>query len=118
MLIDLFYLAGIKLVARYDEGETGCAGVLIFLAVFFYVIAIGLNILGYVYFAAEDACGATLWVNIVTTGILVGLPMLQLCNFNKQNSLLTTALVSVYVAYLAFVGQFSYGGNSCTPAST
>jgi hypothetical protein len=36
------------------------------------------------------------------------LPVLQFFNFNTQNSLLTTALVSLYVAYLSFVAQFSY----------
>lgn len=35
ILIDLFYLAGIKLVARYDEGESSCAAALIFLTLLF-----------------------------------------------------------------------------------
>ena len=76
------------------------------------MIALIFNILGYVYFADGDACGNTVWVNVITSLILIGLPILQLCHFNKQNSLLTTALVSLYISYLAFVAQFSYG-NSC-----
>jgi uncharacterized membrane protein len=84
------------------------------LSLIFEGIAIFLNILGYVYFSSGDGCGNSLWVNIITTIIIVILPFLQLLHFNAQNSLLTTALVSVYITYLAFIGQFSYG-NQCNP---
>lgn len=50
ILIDLFYLAGIKLVKKYDEGETQYAYYLIVLSVIFYGLAWVLNILGYTYF--------------------------------------------------------------------
>ena len=75
-------------------------------------IAIFLNIYGYILFRDGDNCGNTLWINVVTSIILVLLPIIQCFNFNKQNSLLTTALVSAYVSYLAFICQFSYG-NEC-----
>lgn len=114
ILIDLFYLAGIKLVNRYDEGETSYACLLIFLTILFEAAAIVINILGYVYFGSADACGDSLWVNIVNTVILVILPLVQFLNFNKQNSLLTTALVSMYVSYLSFICQFTFGGDRCT----
>lgn len=71
-----------------------------------------LNVLGYVYFSKADDCGNSLWVNIISSIILVLLPLVQMLNFNKQNSLLTTALVSLYVAYLGFICQFSYGGGT------
>jgi hypothetical protein len=35
ILIDLFYLAGIKLVDHYDQGQTSYAGLLIFLTIVF-----------------------------------------------------------------------------------
>ena len=44
-------LAGIKMVKKYDDGQTCYAGLLIFLTIVFEAIAIMLNILGYVYFA-------------------------------------------------------------------
>jgi hypothetical protein len=114
ILIDLFYLAGIKLVARYDQGESSCAALLIFLSIIFEAIAIAFNVLGYIYFSASDVCGSSLWVNVITSVILLALPFTQLLHYNKQNSLLTTAMVSMYVSYLAFICQFSYGGKSCT----
>ena len=77
-----------------------------------------LNVLGYVFFGGEDSCGSSLWVNIVNTGILVALPVVQFFNFNKQNSLVTTALVGMYVSYLAFFSQFSFGGDTCTERMT
>jgi hypothetical protein len=116
ILIDLFYLSGIKLVARYDEGQTSCAVVLIILSLIGFGAAITLNVLGYVYFGSADSCGNSLWVNILCSILLVIMPVVQSFNFNKQNSLLTTSLVCTYVSYLAFICQFSYGGGSCTPS--
>lgn len=113
ILIDLFYLAGIKLVARYDKGQTCCAATLIIFSLIFEAAAIGMNVLGYINFSDADTCGNSIWVNIITSIILVILPVLQIFNFNKQNSLLTTALVSMYISYLAFICQYSYGGSSC-----
>jgi len=72
-----------------------------------------MNVLGYVYFSSSDDCGNTVWVNIITSIILLAMPFLQLLNFNKQNSLLTTSLISLYISYLAFICQYSYGGSSC-----
>lgn len=86
------------------------------MTILFEGAAVLLNVLGYTYFSDSDACGSSLWVNIITSIIILVLPFFQLFNFNKQNSLLTTALVSMYVAYLAFVAQFSYGGDSCKDA--
>ena len=85
---------------------------LIILSIIVYAVALGLNIAGYARFHSTDECGSTLWVNIITILIIIGLPFLQLCNFNKQNSLLTTALVSAYISYLAFISQYSYCSNS------
>jgi hypothetical protein len=44
--------------------------------------------------------------------MLIILPIVQLLRLNKQNSLLTTSLVSVFIAYLGFIAQFSYGENN------
>lgn len=75
-------------------------------------IAIGLNVLGYIYFRSEStSCTSTLWVNIITSIMLVLLPAIQCLHFNVQNSLLTTALVSMFISYLGFIAQFSYGGS-------
>jgi uncharacterized BrkB/YihY/UPF0761 family membrane protein len=45
--------------------------------------------------------------------MLLILPAIQFLHFNKQNSLLTTALVSMFISYLAFIGQFSFGDQIC-----
>ena len=60
-------------------------------------------------------CIDTLWVNIITSFILVALPVIQFFNCNPQNSLLTTALISMYISYLSMISQFSYdnGDKSC-----
>ena len=69
-------------------------------------------------FGSEDACGKSLWVNIVNSAMLVALPIIQIFNFNKQNSLLTSAMVGMYVSYLAFICQYSYGGEICVGRMT
>ena len=84
----------------------------------FEAAAVALNILGYVFFGSEDGCGDSLWVNIINSILLIALPLVQFLNFNKQNSLLTTALVGMYVSYLSFICQFSFGGDSCTQRMT
>jgi hypothetical protein len=97
------------MVKHYDKGETQYACYLILLSIIVEAAAIAVNIWGYILFSKkEQGCTGTLWVNITTSVILLLLPILQFCNFNAQNSLLTTALVSLYVAYLSFVAQFSY----------
>jgi hypothetical protein len=102
-------MAGIRMAKHYDKGETQYACYLIVLSVIVEVGAIAVNVWGYIMFSnKEQGCTGTLWINIVTSVILFILPVLQFFNFNVQNSLLTTALVSLYVAYLSFVAQFSY----------
>ena len=74
---------------------------------------------GYINFSSDDngTCTSTLWVNIITSIILIGLPLFQFFNCNKQNSLLTTALVSIYIAYLSLIAQYSYPGE-CSRLTT
>ena len=80
-------------------------------------MAIGLNILGYLYFTQTPECTTTLWVNILTSIILLLLPFVQFLHFNPQNSLLTTALVSLFISYLMFIAQFSFGDTVCIRAN-
>jgi hypothetical protein len=40
-------------------------------------------------------------------------PAIQFLHFNPQNSLLTTSLVSLFISYLNFISQFSYGDDVC-----
>jgi hypothetical protein len=44
--------------------------------------------------------------------MLIILPCVQLLHFNSQNSLVTTALVSLFIVYLNFIAQYSYSANS------
>ncbi len=43
--------------------------------------------------------------------MLIILPIIQFMHFNPQGSLLTTTLVSMFLSYLSFIAQFSYGGS-------
>lgn len=103
ILIDLFYLWGIRWVKKYDEGAPGCYGtLLIAFTIIMYGGALACNIYGYIKFN-----GCTLWVNIVTSVLLLLLPGIQFLHFNQQNSLLTTSAVCLYVSYLGLISQYS-----------
>ena len=104
ILIDLFYLYAINLVRRYDEGSDCCGGFLIGLTVCAETAAFFLIVLALIEFS-KDVCGSTSWLSIVTLVILLVLPLVQLLNFNAQNSLLTTALVSLLISYTSYAAQ-------------
>ena len=70
-------------------------------------LALFLNIVCYVSFSL-DRCGATLWVSIITSALIVLMVLVQLLNLNPQNSLLTTSLVSLLVSYFAYSAQLSF----------
>lgn len=101
------YVWGIKWIKKYDEGKMCYAGLLIVFTALFYSLAVGMNIYGYMIF--KDC---SLWANIVTSVLLIFLPIIQIFGFNQQNSLLTTSLVCIYVSYLSLMGQFSL--ESCS----
>jgi hypothetical protein len=104
MLVDIFYLWGIRLVKRYDNGETSCGGVLIGLTIIVETLAIFLNVLAYINFGG-DQCGSTTWLSVITSIIIVLLPVVQLLGFNIQNNLFTTALVSLLISYTSYAAQ-------------
>lgn len=54
-----------------------------------------------------------MWLSVVTSIALVVLPLVQLLGFNPQNSLLTTALVSLTVSYISYTAQ-EYFKTGCT----
>ena len=104
ILVDLFYLYAIKLVRMYDDGSTCSGGFLIGSTICLEAGALILIIFALIQFT-YDFCGSTSWLSIVTIIILVILPLVQLLNFNPQNSLLTTALVSLFISYTSYAAQ-------------
>lgn len=111
ILIDLFYIAGNRLVRRYDEGEEECGGILVGLSVIFTGGAISLNILAYIHFN-NDECTHTLWLNILVSLLLFLMPFVQILQLNSQNNLLTTSFVALLVSYYAYSAQIS--SPNCT----
>lgn len=63
-----------------------------------------INVLAYTNFSS-DSCGSTTWLSVVTSILIVVLPLVQLLGFNPQNSLLTTALVSLTISYISYTAQ-------------
>jgi hypothetical protein len=112
ILIDLFYMLAIGWVKKYNDGQNCYGGYLIFWTIVFEAAAVFMNVYGYIRFSSTDdgQCTSLIWVNVITSVIIIVLPLFQICQWNQQNSLLTTALVSLYISYLTFIAQFSYDG--------
>ena len=104
ILVDLFYLYAISLVRKYDDGSDGCAGFLIGSTIIAEAAAFLLMVIALISFG-QDTCGSTSWLSIITLVIILLLPLIQLLNFNPQNSLFTTALVSLLLSYYSFSAQ-------------
>ena len=104
ILVDLFYLYAINLVRKYDDGSDYCAGLLVGLTVIAEASAFLLVVLAFVNFG-HDLCGSTSWLSIITLVSILILPLIQLLHFNPQNSLFTTALVSLLLSYYSFSAQ-------------
>jgi hypothetical protein len=68
-----------------------------------YAGAIVLNIFSYINFK-----NCIYWPSVITSILLVLLPITQLLNFNPQNSLLTTAALCLFISYLNFIALYSY----------
>lgn len=95
---------GINWVKKYNEGQEGCYGtLLITFSIIFYAGALAVNIYGYVAFAS-----CTVWVNIITSILILLLPGIQLAGWNKQGSLLTSSVVCLYLSYLSLIAQYSW----------
>jgi hypothetical protein len=108
VIIDLFYIAGIRLVKRYNEGEDECGGIMVGLSVIFIGAAISLNVFAYINFS-RDSCGSNLWLNIAVSALIFVLPIIQLIQLNPQNNLLTTSLIALLITYFAYSAQLSIG---------
>lgn len=99
----MFYMWGLRWFKKWQEGNGCFAFLLIFFTVINYAVALGLHIWAYIKF--KDC---SLWVNIVTTILVLIIPGIQLLGFNPQNSLLTSSAVTIYMVYLSFMAQLSY----------
>jgi hypothetical protein len=65
--------------------------------------ALAVNIYGYIAFSK-----CTVWVNIVTSILILLLPGIQLIGWNPQGSLLTSSVISLYISYLGLIAQYSW----------
>ena len=110
MLIDFFYMWGLKWFKRWQNGEGWFSVLLILFTVINYTVSLALHVWGYIKF--KDC---TLWANIVTSVLILIIPAVQFLGFNSQNSLLTSSAVTLYIVYLQFVAQLSF--PSCNALS-
>lgn len=101
ILVDIFYLYAVSLVRKYDDGSDCCAGFLVGSTIIAEAAAFLLLVVAFISFS-QDPCGSTSWLSIVTLVLILVLPLVQLLHFNPQNSLFTTALVSLLLSYHSF----------------
>ena len=98
ILIDLAYLWGIDWAKKYSD--TRCYGILLIIFSIFF------GIISFIFLILSFSAHVATWVCIL--GIIEILLMIgvQLLNYNKQNSLLTTSLLCLLVGYEAWSSSY------------
>lgn len=80
---------------------------LIALSLFNYIIAIGVNVYGYILSTSDSLQACPNYPNVISSIMIVGLFAIQLLHFNKQNSLLATSTLTVFNSYWLLSAIFS-----------
>ena len=104
ILIDLGYLWGIAWAEKYTHGSNCHAYLLIITTAVLYFLAIAINIASY-WLGSDDSCSS--YPAAITTLCLLAMLGCQLLNYNKQQSLLTTAALSLLTSYWLFASIFA-----------
>lgn len=103
ILIDLSYLWGIKWAKKYSQGSRRYAILLIITSILMFAAS-----LFFIISSFTSHHNSLLWANIVCCiqiGAMIGI---QILNFNKQNSLLTTSSLCLLVSYWTWAAGFSH----------
>lgn len=103
ILIDLSYLWGIRWAKRYSQGSRKYAILLILTSVIMFAGSLAFIICSFKFHPSS-----LLWADIICSvqvAIMVGV---QLLNFNKQNSLLTTSSLCLLVSYCTWSAGYSH----------
>lgn len=114
-MIDVGYLWGIRWADKYSIGESRYGVLLIIFTAIMFVLAFGMNIYGYILVSDErhhmNSVGLSSncpnYPNILGTIFMCLCIGIQLLNFNKQNSLLTTSFMSIYISFWCFSAIYS-----------
>lgn len=112
ILIDLSYLWGIRWAKRYSQGSRRYAVWLIGMSILMFGGALAFLIAS---FTGHDR--SLLWADIICcieVAIMIGI---QLLNFNKQNSLLTTSSLCLLVCYCTWAAGHSHPVSQSSGAS-
>jgi len=108
IIIDLAYLWGTAWADRYSLGKQFYAWLLIGGTIINYVLAIAVNIYGYML-SSEHACQN--YPNILSSIMIAVIFGVQLLNYNKQNSLLATSALTIFTCY--WMLSAVYSGSNC-----
>jgi len=120
LLVDFAHSWNESWVEKFEEGKSHFYYWLLIFTGFFYVLAITIAILGYVYYASAAGCGLHIFFITFNLLLCVGatfisvLPSVQ--EHNPTSGILQASFVSVYVMYLTWSAMSNNSNRACNPS--
>ncbi|PAA89828.1 hypothetical protein BOX15_Mlig000531g1 [Macrostomum lignano] len=119
LLIDFAHCWNEAWTKSYEESENRCyyIGLLIF-SILFFVLALALTILLYVFYASDASCHmskAFVSVNLILCILVTGLSVLPKVQDHQRSGILQSGLISLYVMYLTWSAVTSVPEKACNP---
>lgn len=120
LIIDFVHGWNESWVEKFENGDKEYYYGLLFFTGAFYVLAIGISVFGYVYYASAKGCGLHIFfitINLlmcVVATIISVLPMVQ--EHNPTSGVLQSGFVSLYVMFLTWSAMSNNNDRKCNPS--
>lgn len=120
LIIDFVHNWNESWVEKFENGDKEYYYGLLFFSGLFFMVAIGLTIFGYIYYASNAGCG--LHVFFITTNLILCiiatvisvLPTVQ--EHNPTSGILQSGFVSLYVMFLTWSAMSNNQDRECNPS--
>lgn len=120
LIIDFVHGWNESWVEKYENGDKEYFYGLLFFTGVFYVLAVGISIFGYAYYASAAGCGLHIFfitINLlmcVVATIVSVLPRVQ--EHNPTSGVLQSGFVSLYVMFLTWSAMSNNQNRACNPS--
>lgn len=119
LLIDFAHCWNEAWTTSYEESENRCYYIgLLFFSILFFVLALTLTILLYVFYASDPVCHMSkgfVSVNLILCIAVTVLSVLPKIQEHQRSGILQSGLISLYVMYLTWSSVSSVPLRQCNP---
>jgi len=120
LIIDFVHTWNEKWVEKFEDGNKEYYYGLLICTAFFFMAALTVAILGYVFYASHAGCGLHIFfitfnlILCIIASIISLLPKVQ--EFNPTSGILQSSFVSLYVMYLTWSAMSNNSNRNCSPS--